>query len=555
MVLFTSLFHIIGSLAVFLYGMKLMSDGLQKSAGERLHSILNLMTVNRFTAVITGVVVTCLIQSSSATTVMVVSFVNAAILSLTQAIGVIMGANIGTTITGWLVSLFGFKWDITALALPCIAIGFPFLFAKRSNLRNWGETIIGIGILLLGLGLLKQSIQEIREDKTVLDFLKYFSGHGFFSILFYIFAGMIVTAIIQSSSAFMAMVITMASFGWMDYETACALMLGSNIGTTITTNLAAISTNLNARRAAVAHTIFNVVGVILALFLFKPLVNLADWIIPGDPLHSENIHFHLSLFHTIFNVANTMILIWSVPYFAKLVEFLVKPMRRDLEKTYKLRYISTPLQETAELNIIEAKREIHKMADITKEMFDIFMDVFNNPQKKMRDEVDRSKEMEELTDQMQVEISQYLLECLKRELNDASAQNVNSMLRITHELETIADTCYNLMILAQRRYDKKMKLDKASCEEINEYSMQVKDFIRFYYDHLGEHLNSFDLERAYELETSIDQSRNKLKKTAQSRLQKGADVKKELLFLDIIRHFERIGDYSLNISQALQLMT
>lgn len=547
--------NILGSLAVFLYGMKLMSDGIQKVAGERLHKILDYMTRNRFTAVLTGFFITCLIQSSSATTVMVVSFVNAGLLSLAKAIGVIMGANIGTTITAWIVSLFGFKFSLEVISLPCIGVGMFFIFSKKHRRRDIGEILVGFGLLFLGLKFLKDSVPKIDEDNLeLLEFLKNFTGNDILSRIFFILVGTAITVIIQSSSAAMAITIAMAFIGWIEFPTAAAIVLGENIGTTITAFLASLNTNVSARRAARAHMLFNVIGVLWMIFLFPVFEILINIIFPGDPSNREIITFRLSLFHTMFNISNTLLFVWFVPTFTWLVEKMVRPNARDNETSYKLEYFSTGIQDTPEINIMKAKNEISKMACITREMFLTFLKVFNNPNKKLRELVESIAEKEELTDQMQTEISKYLAECAKENLNEISADNVTALLRITHELESIGDSCLNLNFLAQRRYNKKIKLSKVALSEIDRYSEQVLEFIDFYVSHLEKNFNTFNLEQAYSLEATIDNSRNKLRKNAQKRLQKGSQVQGELLFIDIVRHFERIGDYSLNISQSLKTM-
>jgi phosphate:Na+ symporter len=546
----STLITIAGSLAFFLYGMKIMSDGIQKVAGEKLHSILNYMTTNKFAGVFTGFAITALIQSSSATTVLVVSFVNAGLLTLKQSIGVIMGASIGTTVTGWIVSIFGFKLDITSIALPAIGIGFPFIFSKKHRYRDIGEVFVGFGILFLGLRFLKDSIPEI--DPAAMEFITHFANNGYASIVLFILIGTVLTMLVQSSSAAMAITITMAFSGWIDFPSAAAIILGENIGTTITAFLASLKTNVDARRAARIHTLFKTAGVLWMLIVFPYFIRLIDYIVPGDSAIAENIPIHLSMFHTLFNVANTSIFIWFIPFLTKVAEKLGRERKDEKSSIYRLDYFTTTLQDTPELNIIQAKIEISKLAAIIDSMFKVFLKVFNNPDKKMRDLVDKAREEEELTDQMQVEISKFLAECAKENLNEVSVNNVTAMLRITHELESIGDSCFNLMILAQRRYDKKIKLDKESLSEIDAYSKQVKDFIDFIDNHLNEHLSSYDLNRAYELERDIDKSRNILKRNARKRLQKGYDVKAQLLFIDIIRHFERIGDYALNISQALR---
>lgn len=557
------IFRILGSLGLFLYGMRVMSDGLQKAAGNKLQNILNYMTSNRFAAVFTGFLVTSFIQSSSATTVMLVSFVNASLLNLTQAIGVIMGANIGTTITAWIISVIGFKFKITAIALPVVGFGLPFLFSKVKKRRDFGEILIGFGLLFLGLMFLKSSVPHIdTNNPAVLSFIQNYNDLTYpLSFFLFIAVGTILTIVIQSSSASMAITITMAFFGWINFENAAAMVLGENIGTTVTAYLASLGANVNARRTARAHFLFNIFGVIWMGFLFKLFtaengiiykLALLGW----NPTKSINFPLNLSLFHTVFNLINTAVCIGFVKYFAKAVEKLVKPKKGDIsKKEYKLKYISTGLQDTTQINILEAKREVTKMAEVTEKMFNIFLKVFSNPDKKMDSKIREVKDLEELTDQMQIEISKYLAECSKEELSDTEINNLNAMMRIVHELESVGDSIYRLILLAQRKYNKKIILHKTALSEIQNFSKLIVDCIKFYQEHLGEHLHKKDFKYAIESEKEIDKCRAKYKKGARKRLQKGANVQAELLYIDFLRYYEHIGDNSLNIAQALRQIT
>jgi phosphate:Na+ symporter len=547
--------QIAGSLGLFLYGMRVMGSGIQKAAGERLHTVLQYMTGNRFYALMTGFFITSLIQSSSATTVMIVSFANAGLLSVVQAIGVIMGANIGTTITGWIVALLGFKVSITAIALPVIGVGLPLLFVKRFRKRDWGEALVGFGILFLGLRFLKDLVPDIRANPEVLEFLSNYTGLGVLSFIIFVAAGTLLTVIVQSSSAAMAITLTMAYSGWIDYTTAAAIVLGENIGTTVTAYLASLGTSVNARRAARVHLLFNVMGVFWIAFLFRPFLTLVDLIIPGSVATNDGITSHIAMFHTLFNVANSLLFIWFVPQLAALVSKIVKDREKERLEPYRLKYISTAVQSTPELNIMEAKKELSRMAGITGEMFDMFLDVFNHPNSKMAREVEELKSMEDYTDQMQEQISQYLVECAKEPLNEASATNVKSMIRIAHELEGIGDSCYNLILLAQRRYDNKIAFHEEAVKEMEPYSGLVREFIDFNSQHLGEHLSTFQAARAYELEERINGARNILKEASRDRLQEGrSNIKAELFYIDILGQLEKIGDHSLNISQELHLI-
>jgi len=546
---------LLGSLGVFLYGMRVMSDGIQKVAGDRMQKILNYMTSNRFFAVVTGFIITALIQSSSATTVMIVSFVNASLLSLSQAIGVIMGANIGTTVTTWIVSIVGFKFKISAFALPIIGVGLPFFLSKLKRRRDFGEILVGFGLLFLGLAFLKESVPDIKQNPEVLAFLKNYTDLGFLSFLIFVGVGSVLTVIVQSSSAAMAITVTMAFKGWIDFPTAAAVVLGENIGTTITAYLASIGTSVNARRAARAHFLFNILGVVWMAFIFNYFVKFVYSIAPWDPHQQVNFPLNLSLFHTIFNITNTLIFVSFIPIFAKIVEKMIKIKPGDIPEKYQLKYISTGLQDTATMNLLNAKNELRKMSKVTEEMYRSFLDVFFHPNEKKGSSVEKVKEMEELTDQMQEEISKYLVECSKEELSEANIKNVNAIMRIINELENVGDSCFKLIILIQRKYDKKLKLHEKAREEITNFSNLVIEFMTFYNARLNEHLVDQDLDLAYRMEQKINHSRDDLKKAAQRRLQAGSDVRSELLYIDLLKNFEHIGDNALNISQALNNMT
>lgn len=544
---------IIGSLGLFLFGMRTMSDGIQKAAGERLQSILNFMTGNRFAAILTGFAITAIVQSSSATTVMVVSFVNAGLLQLTQSIGVIMGANIGTTVTGWIVAILGFKVKISAIALPAVGIGFILLMVKRLNKQELGETLIGFGLLFMGLDFLKNSVPDISQHPEMLEFLSSFTGHGLASYFLFVIVGGLLTVIVQSSSAAMAITLTMAYAGWIDYPTAAAIVLGENIGTTITAYLASIGTSVNARRASRAHTLFNVFGVLWMTPVFYLFLNLVNAIVPGDVYALDGakaLPAHLAMFHTLFNIVNTFLCSFFVNFIAKLVTKLV-PDEQGIPTTYTLKYIRATLQDTPELYLLTVKRELSKMADIISDMFTRFWDIFSHPESPMVNEVETQKKMEDLTDQMQEEITKFLSQCSMDNMNHVSANNVYSMMRITNELESIGDSCYNLMILAERRAKQKIEMDSTAIEKLLPYVDLVKQFIHFIRSHLNEHMSTENVAVAVSLENKINKMRNILKQSASKRLQTGADVKVELLYIDIVRHVEQIGDHCLNITESL----
>ena len=547
-----TIFKLLGALGVFLFGMRVMSEGIQKVAGKRLQSILNYMTANRVAAIFTGFFITALVQSSSATTVMVVSFVNASLLSLTQAIGVVMGANIGTTVTTWIVSLIGFKFKITAIALPVIGVGLPFMFSKFKKRRDVGEIFIGFGLLFLGLMFLKESVPDIKNNPEVLEFLKNYTDLGFLSFVIFVFVGSILTVIVQSSSAAMAITVTMAYMGWIGFETAAAIVLGENIGTTVTAYLASLGTNVNARRTARAHFLFNTFGVIWMALIFKYFIQFILKIAPWDSSLQSNLPLNLSLFHTVFNIINSLIFIPFIIPFAKLVEKLVKPKESDHSTEYKLQYIKTGLQDTGQMNIQTAKSELNKMVELINNMFDTFLKVFRNPDKKMGGTVKKVKAMEELSDQMQVEITKFLVECSKEDLSERSVMNLNAIMRIVNELENIGDSCYKLMLLTERKYGSNIQLHAKAMEEFNDFASLLVESMELYKLRMNEHLEKQVLDLVYKLEVKMNNLRDNLKKAAQHRLQEGSNVKAELLYLDLLKHFEHIGDNNLNIAQALR---
>ena len=543
--------NILGSLGVFLFGMKVMSEGIQKVAGNRLRNILAYMTQNRFAGVLTGFITTCLVQSSSATTVMVVSFVNAGLLTLIQSIGVVMGANIGTTLTGWLVSILGFKFKITTVALPAVGIGLPLIFSKITKRKNIGEIFVGFGLLFLGLKFLKESVPNIKDNPEVLQFLTSYTDLGILSLFIFIIVGVLLTLAVQSSSAAMTITITMAFKGWIDFPTAAALVLGENIGTTITAYLASINANYHAKRTARAHLIFNVFGVVWMIIAFNSFIQLVDYIVPGDYSDASNIPIHLSMFHTMFNIVNVLLLIWFVPQIASIVKKMVQPTRDEKQSEYKLEYLSTSVQPTPEIALLEAKEEVVCMSNITNKFLSDALDVINNGIKD--NSMENARKAETLTDEMQVEISNYLAECTKHELSVQSAQNASDMIRIVNELESIGDSTFNLFLIAE-----KLEKDTLSTEmkdQISRIYNKVSEFANWNHSFIMDNIKEMsdeELTKAIKYENEIDDMRNEFIDTSSSRLAGDSNSRSELLFIDIIKHLEHIGDFSLNISQALQ---
>ena len=402
---------LLGSLALFLYGMKIMSEGLQKFAGDRLRSILTAMTTNRVTGVLTGVLITALIQSSSATTVMVVSFVNAGLLTLSQSIGVIMGANIGTTVTAWIISALGFKVDISAFALPLLAFGIPLLFSQKSSRKSVGEFIFGFAFLFMGLNLLKTNAPDLGQNPQMLAFVQNYTDMGYFSVILFVLIGTILTMIVQASAATMAITLIMCANGWISFELGAALVLGENIGTTITANLAALTANTQARRAAMAHLLFNVFGVIWVLAIFEPFLSMVDWIIDDvmhiSPAEGVAVSFKLSAFHTCFNVCNVLFLIWFVKFIEKAVCKIIP--QKEQEEEYRLQFITGGMLSTAELSILQARKEINLFAERIQRMFRMVEQLLHTENENDFNKLfSRIEKYENISDNMEVEIANYL---------------------------------------------------------------------------------------------------------------------------------------------------
>jgi len=553
---------------VFIYGMRVMSDGLQKIAGERLHSILNYMTKNRVAAVFTGLAVTGIIQSSSATTIMVVTFVNAGLLKLSQAIGVIMGANIGTTVTGWIVSVFGFKFKISAVAFPAMAIGFPLMFCKDRNKKDLSEVLIGFGLLFLGLNFLKDAVPNVKDNPEMLEWLAdYTNIHWFLHFLLFVAVGTILTVIMQSSSATMAVTITLAFNGLVDFPSAAAMVLGENIGTTIKANLVSIGARVNARRAARVHTIFNLAGVLWMVFLFSPLLRPAmlsflDAIVPtplmdagpagqGPQWISRNIPLHLSMFHTLFNLTNTAIFICFVPKLARLVTRLVPDDAGADAREYKLQYIASTGQDSPAAHLVNARSELTSFARVDDQMLDMFTEFFRDPRSKSADNVDALREKEELTDAMHEELSKFLAQCAEHDLSERSADAIAAMIRIASELETIGDCCYRLALLTQNRSDKKTTFHEDAPAEVEAYAGKVKQVMGLYINHMADGVSDREQERAREMAEELRRAGKKMIKASRRRIQSGASVKSELLYIDILRQLDLITDCALSICRDL----
>ena len=552
---FFDFLRLIGSLALFLYGMKIMSEGLQKFAGDSLRRILTAMTTNRVTGVLTGVLITALIQSSSATTVMVVSFVNAGLLTLTQSIGVIMGANIGTTVTAWLISALGFKVDIAAFALPLLAFALPLFFSGKSSRKSIGEFVFGFAFLFMGLQSLKANAPDLGANPEMLAFVQNYTDMGFFSIILFLFIGAILTMIVQASAATMAITLIMCANGWIDYHLGVALVLGENIGTTITANLAALTGNTQARRAALAHLVFNVFGVMWVLVLFYPFTNAVSWFVThvmkvSDP--AVAVSFKLAAFHTAFNISNTFIMIWFVSLIEKTVCTLIKPKVEDEE--YRLRYITGGMLSTAELSILQAHKEISLFAERTARMFNMVKELFyEKNEETFLKTYSRIVKYENISDRMEIEIANYLTEVSEGRLSSESKEEIRIMLRAVSEIESIADSCNNLARSIKRRNEFKSEFT----EEQNKHLDHMFELVSGALNRMNLILHKpelvhDDINPSYNIENEINNYRNQLKsRNIEDINNKLYQYQDGVYYMDMVSESEKLGDYVLNVVQAV----
>ena len=551
---FYDFLKLIGSLGLFLYGMKIMSEGLQKVAGDRLRSILTAMTTNRVTGVLTGVLITALIQSSSATTVMVVSFVNAGLLTLAESISVIMGANIGTTVTAWIISIFGFKVDMAAFALPLLAIALPLIFSGKSNRKSIGEFIFGFSFLFMGLSYLKANAPDLNANPEMLAFVQNYTDMGFFSILLFLFIGTILTMIVQASAATMAITLIMCANGWISLELGAALVLGENIGTTITANLAALTANTQAKRAALAHFVFNVFGVIWVLIIFHPFMQMVNWVVDtffqsSDP--EVAISYKLSAFHSIFNICNVCILIWGVKLIERTVCALIHPKEEDEEP--RLRFITGGMLSTAELSILQARKEIHLFAERTHRMFGMVQDLLHTEKDDDFNKLfSRIEKYENISDNMELEIANYLNQVSEGRLSSESKLQIRAMLREVTEIESIGDSCYNLARTINRKRQTNQDFTEKQYEHIHFIMKLTNDALAqmIVVVEKPEH-QSIDINKSFNIENEINNYRNQLKN--QNILDvnnKEYDYQMGVYYMDIIAECEKLGDYVVNVVEA-----
>ena len=524
---FFDFLRLIGSLGLFLYGMKIMSEGLQKFAGDSLRRILTAMTTNRVTGVLTGVLITALIQSSSATTVMVVSFVNAGLLTLTQSIGVIMGANIGTTVTAWLISALGFKVDIAAFSLPLLAFGIPLL-------------IFGFSFLFMGLQALKANAPDLGANPEMLAFVQNYADMGFFSIILFLFIGAILTMIVQASAATMAITLIMCANGWIDYQLGVALVLGENIGTTITANLAALTGNTQARRAALAHLAFNAVS-----WFVTNVMRISD--------PSVAVSFKLAAFHTAFNISNTFVMIWFVGLIEKTVCFLIKG-KKDEDEEYRLRYITGGMLSTAELSILQARKEITLFAERTGRMLDMVKALFyEKNEDAFLKTYSRVEKYESISDRMEIEIANYLTCVAEGRLSSEGKEEIRIMLRAVSEIESIADSCNNMARSIKRRNEfKSIFTDEQNHNVDQMLALTEKALHRMIEILKKSELVRDDVNPSYNIENEINNYRNQLKiHNVEDINNKKYQYQDGVYYMDIIGEAEKLGDYVLNVVQAV----
>ena len=569
---------VLGGLAMFLYGMALMSEGLQKSAGDRLRAFMAKMTSNAFKRVLTGTVVTCLVQSSSATTIMVVSFVNAGLLTLGNAIGVIMGANIGTTLTAWITSL-GFSVNIALFAVPMMAFGFILHSSKKASLKNVGQFLMGFAVMYVGLTFMKDCSNEIlgQYQTGMMNFFGSINGFGFGSIILFLIAGAVLTIVLQASSATMAITMLLAASGLIDFKLAVAMVLGENIGTTITANIAAAVANTSAKRAARAHTIFNIIGVIWVLAVFGPIVKLICVIMEGldfyNPMaasthlaaiatgaesadvemvemYKNSLLYGIAMLHTLFNITNTLVLIWFTPLIEKAVVWLVKEPKGETE-VYRLKYISGGPLHTAELSLQEAKLELIHFAEICRNGFGYVREAINEQDPQKFDELnDKLIKYEEITDRIEYEIATYLNEVSKNEISVEASEQVKAMYKMIGEMESLGDSGEAIGRILKRKNVHSKVFDKTILDRLN----KMMDLVLKAYDVMIENLKKEhlkDIVNAENCEYNINECRNHLREEHIVNIESDSyNYLTGVYYMDVLAELEKVGDFLINISQA-----
>ena len=588
---------LLGAVGLFLYGMKVMSEGLQKAAGDRLRNILSAMTRNRFTGLLTGCAITALIQSSSASTVMVVSFVNAGLMSLGQSMAVIFGANVGTTFTAWIIALFGFKVDISSYMLPLIGFAVVLLLMNKSKTKSIGEFLIGFSFLFMGLDLISANVPDLQNNPEMFAYLKQYASMGVASILIFTFVGMVLTMIIQSSAATFAITLIMCSKGWITFDLACALVLGSNIGTTITPILASLSGNVAAKRASMGHMLFNLLGTLWCICVFIPFANLNSWLTEmigqGDPnalyayvnnLEATNpeiynhlfdnslpaghdvlkniaamqmsVSFGLSIFHTTFNIVNVVVMIWLTNVYVKIVEWLVPSKNRDDEE-FTLKFISGGLMNAAELNIATAEKEISVYAERVDRMIGMAQTLIHTKEKseEYNTLLSRVEKYEDISDRMELEIAHYLNRCAEGRLSNEGKLKIAAMLNIISEIESIADCCMGIGKIMNRKIEAAAVFTQEIYDNIDTMYAYVKQAMKIMMAQLTdmESVSGKSLIESYNKEREINNYRNTLRSTNVENInEKHYEYQAGIYYMDIIGDLEKTGDYIINVVDTLR---
>ncbi|MDX2359998.1 MAG: Na/Pi cotransporter family protein [Crocinitomicaceae bacterium] len=540
---------LIGALAFFIFGMKLMSEGLQQAAGSRLRSMLGSMTSNRFKGVLTGFGITSIVQSSSVTTVMTVSFVNAGLMTLRQSAGVMFGANIGTTITAWIIVLLGFKLSIGDYAYMMIALAAPLLFISKGSAKAWVTAIFGFCILFMGLGALKDSVPDLDADSALVQFFFDFKNAWYGPVMF-VMLGALVTMIIQSSSAAMALTLTMVASGALPFDVACAMVLGENIGTTITAQLASLIGNVHAKRAARIHMFFNVVGVVWMLLIFHLFLSGLSMLVTGDPYTDTAVAATaIALFHTLFNLINVSVLIWFVPQLVSLAERSVKS-KGESDEEFKLDFIDGPLGSTAELCILEAKKEVAKFGITTARMNDFTRTYINSSERKEKTKMlGKIEKYEEITDRVEVEIADYLGQTARLEMSSEASTRMRGMLNITTDLERIGDIFFQIGKTLERKDSNKIYLTPEQRNGLNRMLDEVQSAFELMNENLNSEYGTISIEKAIAQERAINQLRDELREEHLESIGSGENMDNALVYSNLFSSLEKVGDHIINVSE------
>ena len=545
---------LIGALGFFIYGMKTMSEGLQQAAGNKLRAMLGSITSNRVKGVLTGFGITSIVQSSSVTTVMTVSFVNAGLMTLRQSAGVMMGANIGTTITAWIVLILGFKVSISSYAYMIIALASPLLFIQKGKARAWASAIFGFCILFIGLDVLKHSVPSLDAESDIVQFFIDFKDAWYGPVMF-VFLGALVTIVIQSSSAAMALTLAMVSVGTIPFEVACAMVLGENIGTTITAEIASMIANVHAKRSARIHSMFNIIGVTWMLLIFPYFLKLVGYLVAGtdfDPMNSEMAGSGIALFHTLFNTANVLLLIWFVPQLVSLAERTVKS-KGESDEEFKLDFIDGPLGSTAELCILEAKKEVAKFGKTTSRMNGFVKTYINSSDKKEKYKMlSKLEKYEEITDRVEVEIADYLGQTARLEMSTEASIQMRSMLNITTDLERIGDIFYQIGKVLEKKDSEKYYFTPEQREGINKMIQITEEAFEIMNDNLKAQYGSISMDKANEKEREINALRDQLRRKHLKNIEhEEFNMNSALVYSNIFASFEKVGDHIINVSEAV----